>query len=73
MNLGSLTEEGIRKFGEYENCYFEGKWYTNVELNRMSNRLANGLKSLGIGKGDRVVTQLPNCVEIFAVFNAYTG
>ncbi len=70
MNLGTLSEEGIRKFGEYQSCYFEGRWYTNVELNRMSRRLANGLKSLGIGKGDRVVTQLPNCVEIFAVFSA---
>jgi long-chain acyl-CoA synthetase len=70
MNLGSLSEDGIRKFGEFQSCYFEGRWYTNVEINCMSNRLANALKSLGIGKGDRVVTQLPNCVEIFAVFNA---
>jgi long-chain acyl-CoA synthetase len=70
MNLADLVDEGIRKFGEYNACYFEGKWYTNVELNSKANRLGNALKSLGIRQGDRVVTQLPNCTEIFAAFTA---
>ena len=70
MNLANLIEEGIRRYGEYDYCYFEGKWWTNVELNETSNKLGNALKKLGVGKGDRVVTQLPNCVEIFATFNA---
>ncbi len=70
MNLANLYEDGLRKFGEYEACYFEGRWYTNAELNRMASRLGNALKSLGVRKGDRVVTQLPNCIEIFVAFNA---
>ncbi|MCX5993596.1 MAG: AMP-binding protein [Chloroflexi bacterium] len=70
MNLANLYEDGVRKFGEYDACYFEGKWFTNKELNRRADRLGNALKSLGIKKGDRVVTQLPNCIEIFVVFNA---
>ena len=70
MNLANLYEDGLRKFGEYDACYFEGKWYTNTELNRMASRLGNALKSLGVKKGDRVVTQLPNCIEIFVAFNA---
>jgi long-chain acyl-CoA synthetase len=70
MNLGSLIEESIRKFGEYDNYYFEGKWWTNVEVNKASNQLGNALKKLGITKGDRVVTQLPNCIEIFTTFTA---
>jgi long-chain acyl-CoA synthetase len=70
MNLANLVVEGIRKFGEYECCYFEGKWYTNVELDSISNRLGNALKSVGVGRGDRVVTQLPNCPEIGCTFNA---
>ncbi len=70
MNLANLIEDGIRRYGEYDYCYFEGKWWTNVELNATANRLGNALKKLGVGQGDRVVTQLPNCVEIFAAFNA---
>jgi long-chain acyl-CoA synthetase len=70
MNLANLVVEGIRKFGEYQCCYFEGKWYTNVELDEMSSRLGNALKSLSVGRGDRVVTQLPNCPEIGCAFNA---
>ena len=70
MNLADLVDEGVRKFGEYDVCYFEGKWYTNADINRTANRLGNALKSLGIRQGDRVVTQLPNCIEIFEVFTA---
>lgn len=70
MNLSSLYEDGLRKYGEYPSCFFEGKWYTNVELFQMSNKLGNALKALGIARGDRVVTQLPNCTEIFVTFNA---
>jgi long-chain acyl-CoA synthetase len=70
MNLASLYEDGLRKYGDYESCFFEGKWYTNYETLEQSNRLGNALKSLGIVKGDRVVTQLPNCPEIFVTFNA---
>jgi len=60
MNLGSLLQDNIEKYGEYDNIYFEGRWYTNVELNRQANRLGNALKSLGIEKGDRVAIQMPN-------------
>jgi long-chain acyl-CoA synthetase len=70
VNLANLIEDGIRRYGEYDYCYFEGKWWTNTELNETANRLGNALKKLGVGRGDRVVTQLPNCVEIFAAFNA---
>jgi len=70
MNLGSLTEENIKRFGEYESVYFEGKWYTNVEMNQTANRLGNALKSLGISKGDRVAIQMPNSPPVFASFPA---
>jgi long-chain acyl-CoA synthetase len=68
MNIASLLEDNIRKFGEYEMYHFEGKWYTNVELNRDANRLANALKDLGINKGDRVALQMPNSPPLFSAF-----
>ena len=70
MNLANFLEDGIRKYGEYDYCYFEGKKWTNVELNKAANRLGNALKKLGVSRGDRVVIQLPNCAEIFVAFNA---
>jgi long-chain acyl-CoA synthetase len=70
MNLANIFEDGVRKYGEYEMCHWNGKWHTNLEMNRMANRLGNGLKKLGIGRGDRVVTKLSNGIEILVAFNA---
>jgi len=68
MNIGNLIEDNIKRFGEYESVYFEGRWYTNAETNRNANRLGNALKSLGVGKGDRVVVQMPNSPPVFSAF-----
>jgi len=70
VNIGSIIEDGIKRFGEYEALYFEGRWYTNVEINRNANLLGNALKGLGINKGDRVAVQMPNAPEVLAAFPA---
>ena len=44
----------------------EHRW-TYRELDERATRMAYGLKDLGIGKGDRVVVQLPNIAEFFEV------
>jgi long-chain acyl-CoA synthetase len=70
MNIGSGLEDNIKRFGEYEVLYFEGRWYTNVEINRNANLLGNALKGLGINKGDRVAVQMPNSPEVLSAFPA---
>ncbi len=45
MNIGRLAEDNIQRFGEYKFVNFEGRWHTNVEMNRIANRLGNALKS----------------------------
>jgi long-chain acyl-CoA synthetase len=70
MNIGSLIEDNVKRFGEYESVFFEGKWYTNAEINRNANQLGNALKTLGIGKGDRVAVQMPNSPPVFSAFPA---
>ncbi|MCX7982999.1 MAG: long-chain fatty acid--CoA ligase [Syntrophales bacterium] len=70
MNIGRLIEDNIKRFGEYDFICHEDKWITNVEINRMVNRLGNALKKLGIKKGDRVGVQLPNCPELVQTFYA---
>ena len=70
MNLGSLGQDSIAKYGEHESFYFEGRWYTNVEMELNANRLGNALKSLGIRRGDRVAIQMPNSPVVLWSFPA---
>lgn len=70
MNIGSGIEDNVKRFGEYEALYFEGRWYTNVEINRNANLLGNALKGLSINKGDRVAVQMPNAPEVLSAFPA---
>ena len=70
MNIGSGIEDNVKRFGEYEILYFGGRWHTNVEINHDANRLGNALQGLGIGRGDRVAIQMPNCPEILSAFPA---
>ncbi|MCU0723698.1 MAG: AMP-binding protein, partial [Planctomycetes bacterium] len=46
----------------------EGREISYEELDRASNRAANGLARLGIGPGDRVAIMLPNVPEFAFVF-----
>jgi long-chain acyl-CoA synthetase len=70
MNLAALGTENFRKFGEYVAVHFEGRDITNVEQQRAAAKVANALRRLGVGAGDRVVVLLPNCPE---VTQAYGG
>jgi long-chain acyl-CoA synthetase len=70
MNIGSGIEDNIKRFGQYEILYFEGRWYTNLEINHNANLLGNALKGIGINKGDRVAIQMPNSPELLSAFPA---
>jgi long-chain acyl-CoA synthetase len=70
VNLATLGEENVRRFGEYSALVFEGREWTNVEQQRAANRLAHALRRLGVGPGDRVVVLLPNCPEVLQSYAA---
>jgi long-chain acyl-CoA synthetase len=70
MNIGSGIEDNVKRFGEYEALYFEGRWYSNAEINRNANLLGSALKGLGINKGDRVAVQMPNSPVVLSAFPA---
>jgi len=70
MNLAGLTKNEINRFGEHVTVIYEGKEYTNVQLRRTGLRLARALKELGVGRGDRVIIQMPNCPEVLESFGA---
>jgi len=43
---------------------FQGQTYTYSDFRDRGMRLANSLRKLGLKKGDRVATMLPNCPEV---------
>ena len=70
MNVAHFLEDHIKRLDEVPSLVFEEKEYTNVWIRENSNRLANGLKSLGVEKGDRVVVSLANSPEVSVAFQA---
>lgn len=64
MNVGRLIKDNVSDYGEYPLLTFEDKEYSNIEIDRWSNKVGNALKSLGVKRGDRVVIQLPNRPEV---------
>jgi len=70
MNVSELAGNEIKRFGEHVILVFEDKEITNVEMDRWACRLANGLKKLGVKRGDRVIIQMPNCPEVLQSFQA---
>jgi len=68
MNIGSLFSRHARYRPEHLAVVFNDQRLTYFEFNRRINRLANCLHTLGISKGDKVATILPNCVELLEVY-----
>jgi len=69
MNIAELAVKNI-EMGERVNYIFEGREYTNVEMDQAARKLGNVLKQLDVKRGDRVILQLPNCPEIIQAFQA---
>jgi long-chain acyl-CoA synthetase len=70
MNLVRLADKSLERHGEKMSLIFEEQEYTNVQLVKMGRKLARGLASLGIGRGDHVVVSLSNSPEVWACFQA---
>ena len=68
MNIGSLFTRHARYRPDHLAFVFENQRLTWSALNRSINRLANALLALGIQKGDKVATILPNCTELFEIY-----
>jgi len=68
--LGRLVDHAAERYGDSTAVvYGEQKW-TYRELLAQVNRMAGGLASLGVRRGDRVLFTLPNCPEMVVGFLA---
>ncbi|HYA15467.1 MAG TPA: AMP-binding protein [Syntrophales bacterium] len=63
MSLGQMFEESCRRYTDNVCIIYDGTYLTYEVFNRYVNALANGLRNLGIQKGDKVAVMLPNCPE----------
>ena len=64
QTLGQILEDKVKTHGDKAFLqYEEGKAVAYREVNEIANRIANGLLKLGLGKGDKVATFLPNSLE----------
>jgi len=68
VNLGSLLTRNSRYRPDHAAVVFEPNRLNFLDLNRRVNRLANALLNLGVGKGDKIATVLPNCLELLEVY-----
>ena len=60
LNIATNLERNAELLPEKIAIYFGDKTFTYAQLNGAANQVANGLKALGIGKGDKVVLSCPN-------------
>ena len=70
MSLAGLLENTAARVPGQVGIRFEGKLHPYSELNRLANRLANGLKSSGLKPGDACILMLPSCPEFVIAYYA---
>jgi acyl-CoA synthetase (AMP-forming)/AMP-acid ligase II len=68
MNIGSLFSRHARYRPHHTAVVFEDQRLSWLEFNKSINRLANALIHMGIQKGDKIATILPNCLELLEVY-----
>ncbi len=68
MNIGNLLSRHARYQPDKLALVFEDRRLTYQEYNRNVNCLANALLGMGVKKGDKISTLLPNGMEILEVY-----
>lgn len=68
MNIGMLFSNHARYRPNHLAVVFKDQRLTHLEFNKSINRLANALLDMGIQKGDKIATVLPNCLEQLEVY-----
>ena len=68
MNIGALFSRHAQYRPNDLAVVFENQRLTHREFNKSINRLANALLDMGVNKGDKIATLLPNCLEQLEVY-----
>ena len=65
--VGSLLDQSVQAFGPRPCTYFMGRRLSFAEIGALSDRVAKGLRMLGVGEGVKVGLLLPN-TPTFVIF-----
>ena len=65
--VGNLLDQAVQAFGPRPCTYFMGKRLSFAEIGALSDRVAKGLRALGVGEGVKVGLLLPN-TPTFVIF-----
>ncbi|BAN48546.1 AMP-binding protein [Metapseudomonas resinovorans] len=68
--INAVLQRSTEKYGERKFLDFLGETYSFADLNRTACRLANGLRALGVSKGQTVVTILDNSADAVCIWFA---
>jgi len=68
MNIGSLLPRHAQYRPDHTAIVFKNNRFTFQQFNQRVNRLANAFLDLGVSKGDKIATILPNCLELLEVY-----
>jgi long-chain acyl-CoA synthetase len=68
MNIGTLLGRNARRRPDHTAVIFGEQRLNFRDFNRRVNRLANAFLNLGIHKGDKIATLLPNSLELLEIY-----
>src|SRR5437667_2773386 len=68
LTLGRLLARHARYRSSHTAVVIGNERLTYLQFNDFVNRWANALAALGVGRGDRVATILPNSLELLATY-----
>jgi len=69
-HLARLADEALERVGDHPALLFEGTWHCGAELHHRAEKVAGGLRRLGVQPGDRVVVLMMNTPEVGITYNA---
>ena len=67
-NLAMMLEKSAEKYPERTALISSDTRMTYLDLERAACALGSHLRSLGLGKGDKVAIMLPNCPQFLIAF-----
>lgn len=70
MNIATIAERHVERFGERVSLIFEGQRITNVFGVECAQRFASALVEVGVRPGDRVGVMLPNSPDVLTSYGA---
>lgn len=66
--IGALIKGSAKQYGDRNAYIYRDQGITYKYLYEMSLKFANGLRKLGVGKGDAVSTHLPTCPQYIIAY-----